>query len=58
MIPHPTTVHVVTEQRRKELLTNVKRERQAATTDWAILPWRQLAVCAFTLVALALAFRV
>lgn len=58
MIPHPTTVHVVTEQLRKELLTNVKHERQAATTERAILPWQQLAVGAITLVALALAFRV
>ena len=54
MIPHPTTVHVVTELGRLELLTAVRRERLAATPVRAVLPWRQMAVCAITLLALAL----
>jgi hypothetical protein len=58
MIPHPTTIQVVTELRRQEFLATAGRERQAATAAGAVLPWRQLAVCALTLVALALGFGV
>ena len=58
MIPHPTTIHAVTELRRQDLLTAVEHERQAATIAGTVLPWRQLAVCAITLVALALGFGV
>ena len=58
MIPHPTTIQVVTELRRQEFLTTARRERQAATAAGTVLPWRQVAVCAITLVALALGFGV
>jgi hypothetical protein len=58
MIPHPTTIHVVTELRRQEVLTGAEHERQAAKIAGAILPWRQMAVCAITLLALALGFGV
>ena len=55
MIPHPTTMmHVVTELRRQDFLTTAEHERQAAKMAGAVLPWRQMAVCAITLLALAL----
>ena len=54
MIPHPTTIQVVTDLRRQDLLTAAEHQRQAATIGGTVLPWRQLAVCAITLVALAL----
>ena len=54
VIPHPTTIHVVTELRRQEVLTSAVHERQAATFAGTVLPWRQKAVCAITLLALAL----
>jgi hypothetical protein len=58
MIPHPTTIQVVTELRRWEVLTTAGRERQVATAAGTVLPWRHLAVCAVTLVASALGFGV
>jgi hypothetical protein len=58
MIPHPTTIQVVNELRRNEFLTAAGRERRAATAAGEVLPWRQVAVCAITLVALALGFGV
>ena len=58
MIPHPTTIQVVTELRRQDFLTIAEHERQAATMEGTVLPWRHLAVCAVTLVALALGFGV
>ncbi len=54
MIPHPTTIHIVSELRRQEFLTAAQHERQAATGAGADLPWRQMAVCVMTLLALAL----
>jgi hypothetical protein len=54
MIPHPITIHNVTELRRQELLTTVEHERQAATMARTVLPWRQMAVCAISFLALAL----
>jgi hypothetical protein len=55
MIPHPTTMmHVVTELRRQDFLTAAEHERQAATIAGTVLPWRQMAVCAMTLLAVAL----
>jgi hypothetical protein len=55
MIPHPTTMmHVVTELRRQDFLTAAEHERQVAPIAGAVLPWRQMAVCAITLLALAL----
>ena len=56
MIPHPTTIQVVSELRRQEFLAAAGRERQAATAAGTVLPWRHLAVCALTLVALAVGF--
>jgi hypothetical protein len=38
MIPHPITIHNVTELRRQELLTTVKHERQAVTRAGIVLP--------------------
>ena len=59
MIPHPTTMmHVVTELRRRDFLTTAEHERQAAKMAGAVLPWRQMAVCGITLLALALGFGV
>ena len=54
MIPHPNTIHVVTELRRQDLLTTAEHERQVAIIAGSVLPWRQLAVCALTLLAFAL----
>ena len=55
MIPHPTTIpHNVTELRRQDFLTAAEHERQAATIAGTVLPWRQMAVCAITMLALAL----
>lgn len=55
MIPHPTTMmHVVTELRRQDFLTTAEHERQAAPIAGADLPWRHLAICAITLLGLAL----
>ena len=58
MIPHPTTIQVVTELRRQEFLATAGRERRAATPAGLVLPWRPVAVCAITLVALVLGFGV
>jgi len=55
MIPHPTTMmHVVTELRRQDFLITAEHERQAAPIAGKGLPWRQMAVCAITLLGLAL----
>jgi hypothetical protein len=55
MIPHPTTMmHVVTELRRQDFLTTAEHERQAAKMPGSVLPWRQMAVCAMTILAVAL----
>jgi hypothetical protein len=54
MIPHPATIQVVTELGRQEPLTTADHERQAARTAGEVLLWRQMAVCAITLLALAL----
>jgi hypothetical protein len=55
MIPHPTTMmHVVTELRRQDFLTAAEHERQVAPIAGTVLPWRQMAVCAISFLALAL----
>jgi hypothetical protein len=55
MIPHPTTMmHVVTELRRQKFLTTAEHPPQAAPIAGGVRPWRQMAVCAITLLALAL----
>jgi hypothetical protein len=55
MIPHPTTMmHVVTELRRQDFLTTAEHARQAAPIAGGVRPWRQMAICAITLLALAL----
>jgi hypothetical protein len=54
MIPHPTTIQAVGELRRQDFLTIAEHERQAATMAETVLPWRQMAVCAISFLALAL----
>ena len=54
MIPHPTTIQAVNELRRQDFLPIAEHERQAATMAGTVLPWRQMAVCAITMLALAL----
>lgn len=57
MIPHPSTMHVVTDLRRGDLLAIAARERQAERVSGPGPQWRPLPVPVLALMALLLGLR-